>query len=102
MSQPGQMEGTRMTSYLQSEHCILPLPINPVSLIPRYFEELNSQLFRVLLEAAGSEDHVLTVEMVEGVQLDPIKDRLFLTELASTYGLDYTLQRPQDMFSCCL
>ena len=68
----------------------------------RYFEELNSQLFRVLLEAADSEDHVLTMEMVEGVQLDPVKDRIFLTELARVYNLDYTLQRPTDMFSCCL
>lgn len=56
----------------------------------------------MLLDAADSEDHVLTVEMVEGVQLDPVKDRLFLTELARVYSLDYTLQRPTDMFSCCL
>ncbi len=56
----------------------------------------------MLLEAVDSEDHVLTVEMVEGVQLNPVKDRHFLTELARVHSLDYTLQRPRDMFSCCL
>ena len=57
---------------------------------------------RVLLDAADSEDHVLTVEMVQSVQLDPIKDRLFLTELASVLQLDLTVQHNADIFTCCL
>lgn len=68
----------------------------------RYFQELNSQLFRTVCDAASSEDHVLTVEMVDSISLHPVKDRLFLTELAKTYDLDFTVQRPTDMFSCCL
>lgn len=68
----------------------------------RYFQELNSQLLRVLLDAADSEDHVLTVEMVLGVQLDPVRDRLFLTELASVLQLNVTVQHHTDMFMCCV
>ena len=68
----------------------------------RYFQELNSQIFRVLLDATQSEDHVLTVEMMEGVQLDPSRDRLFVTELAKVYDLNLTVQRPRDMFTCCV
>lgn len=67
-----------------------------------YFQELNSQLLRVLLDAADSEDHVLTVEMVLGVQLDPVRDRLFLTELASVLQLNVTVQHHTDMFMCCV
>ena len=56
----------------------------------------------MLLDAAHSEDHVLTVEMMEGVQLDPSRDRLFVTELAKVHNLNLTVQRPVDMFTCCL
>lgn len=68
----------------------------------RYFQELNSQLLRVMLDAADSEDHVLTVEMVQGVQLDPTRDRMFLTELARELELNVTVQHHTDMFTCCL
>lgn len=67
-----------------------------------YFQELTSQLLRVLLEAADSEDHVLTVEMVQSVQLDPARDRLFLTQLATVLHLDLTVQQNADVFTCCL
>ena len=56
----------------------------------------------MLLDAADSEDHVLTVEMVRGIQLDPIKDRFFLTELARVLELNLTVQHQADMFTCCL
>ena len=56
----------------------------------------------MLLEAADSEDHVLTVEMVQSVQLDPARDRLFLTQLATVLHLDLTVQQNADVFTCCL
>ena len=70
----------------------------------RFFQELNSQLFRTMNDAASSEDHLLTLEMVESVGLDPVSDRLFLTELARLLSFDLNVQRPSDMmdlFSCC-
>lgn len=75
------------------------------SLHGSFFQELNSQLFRVMQDAASSEDHVLTVEMVNGLGLHPVKDRLFLTELASVHRFNVNVQRPQDMAdlcSCCM
>ncbi len=56
----------------------------------------------MLLDATHSEDHILTVEMVQSLQLDPVKDRLFLTELATVLQLDYTVQHHTDIFTCCL
>ena len=70
----------------------------------RFFRELNSQLLRTMLEAEEREDHLLTVDMVESVGLDPTRDRHFLTELAAQLNLDLNVQRPSDMmdiFSCC-
>ena len=79
----------------------LLLLLSPCS--PRFFEELNSQVLRAVLDAASSEDHVMTMLMVGSVGLHPVKDRLFLTELAKTYdSVNFTVQRPMDMFSCCL
>ena len=57
-----------------------------------------------MLDAQEREDHLLTVEMVESVGLDPTRDRQFLTELASLLSLNLNVQRPTDMmdiFSCC-
>ena len=57
-----------------------------------------------MLEAVDSEDHLLTVEMVESVGLDPIRDRHFLTELAALLNFNLNVQRPSDMMdilSCC-
>lgn len=70
-----------------------------------FFQEQNSQLFRTVMDAASSEDHVLTVEMVSSLGLDPVRDQVFLTELASVYGLNVTVQRQTsmfDFFSCCV
>ena len=70
----------------------------------RFFRELNSQLLRTMLDAQEREDHLLTVEMMESVGLDPTRDRQFLTELASLLSLNLNVQRPTDMmdiFSCC-
>ena len=78
----------------------LLLPLSPF--LFSFFQELNSQLLRTVWDAASSEDHVLTVEMVDSIGLHPVKDKLFLTELAKAYDLDFTVQRPTDMFSCCL
>ena len=46
------------------------------------------------MEAADSEDHLLTVE---SVGLDATRDRLFLTELAAQLNFDLNVQRPSDM-----
>ncbi len=61
-------------------------------------------MFRTVMDAASSEDHVLTMEMVESVGLDPLKDRQFLTELASVYDLNMTVQRSTsfDLLTCCM
>ncbi|XP_064398551.1 DENN domain-containing protein 11-like [Halichondria panicea] len=69
-----------------------------------FFQELNCQMFRTVMDAASSEDHVLTMEMVESVGLDPLKDRQFLTELASVYDLNMTVQRSTsfDLLTCCM
>ena len=68
----------------------------------RCFQEMNSQLFRTMLDAATSEDHVLTVEMVDSVGLDPVGDKQFLIELARVHNMNLNVQRPADMFSCCV
>lgn len=61
-------------------------------------------MFRTVHDAASSEDHVLTQEMVESVGLDPYKDILFLTELARVYHLNMTVQRHSgaELLTCCL
>ena len=46
-----------------------------------------------MLEAADSEDHLLTVDMLESVGLDATRDRLFLTELAAQLNFDLNVQR---------
>ena len=71
----------------------------------RFFQEQNSQLFRTVRDASSSEDHVLTVEMVNSLGLDPVWDWVFLTELVSVYGLNVNVQRQADLcdfFSCCV
>ena len=56
----------------------------------------------MLLEVAmSSEDHVMTCEMIDTLGLD-VKDHIFLTELASLHRLNVTVQRPSDVFSCCI
>ena len=73
-------------------------------LLSRFFRELNSQLLRTMLEAVDREDHLLTVDMLESVGLDPTKDRNFLTELAAQLNFNLNVQRPSDMvdlLSCC-
>lgn len=70
----------------------------------RFFRELNSQLLRTMLEAVDREDHLLTVDMIESVGLDPAKDRHFLTELAAQFNMNLNVQRPSDMMdflTCC-
>ena len=53
-------------------------------------------------DAASSEDHILTSDMVDSLGLDPVRDRQFLTDLARTYNLNVNVQRPVDMFLCCV
>ncbi len=45
---------------------------------------------------------MLTVEMVDSLGLHPVKDKLFLTELASVHRFNVNVQRPQDMMDLCL
>jgi hypothetical protein len=69
-----------------------------------FFRELNSQLLRTMIEAVEREDHLMTVDMVESVGLDPARDRNFLTELAAQLNFNLNVQRPSDMMdilSCC-
>ena len=68
----------------------------------RFFQHLNSEIFRCLIEVSRSEDHVMTLEMVDALGLDPSRDRLFLIELASLHNLNVTVQQQKDMFSCCI
>ena len=63
---------------------------------------MNSQVFRTMQDAATSEDHVLTVEMVDSLGLDPVRDKQFLTDLAHVHSMNLNVQRPADMFSCCV
>jgi len=85
--------------FIESLSNLLPPLPHPLS---RYFTEQTSQLLRGMLDAADSEDRVMTVEMVEGLQLDASRDRLFLTALAGTWGLNVTMQHSSDVFTCCL
>ncbi len=68
----------------------------------RYFQQLNTELYTVLMEAHASDDHLITVEMIQALGLDPDKDRIFLTELATLHRLNVTVQRQADVFSCCI
>ncbi len=54
------------------------------------------------MEAHTSEDHLLTIDMIQALGLDPDKDRIFLTELAALHRLNVTVQRQADVFSCCI
>ena len=56
----------------------------------------------MLMEAQDSEDHLVTIEMIEALGLDSNKDRIFLTELAALHRLNVTFQRHSDVFSCCI
>ena len=78
--------------------------LNFTIILSRFFQELNSQLLRTMVEAVEREDHLLTVDMVESVGLDPARDRNFLTELAAQLNFNLNVQRPSDMMdvlSCC-
>ena len=95
-----QTEHVHTLSYLLHTHTHTPSSFS----FSRFFRELNSQLLRTMLEAADSEDHLLTVDMLESVGLDATRDRLFLTELAAQLNFDLNVQRPSDMMdllSCC-
>ena len=56
----------------------------------------------MLIEAHTSEDHLVTVDTMQALGLDPNKDRIFLTELAALHRLNVTVQRQADVFSCCI
>ena len=54
------------------------------------------------MEVALSEDHILSMEMIDLLGLDSHRDRKFLIELAITHRLNVTVQRQSDMFTCCI
>ena len=45
---------------------------------------------------------MLLVDDIIRIGLDPDKDRVFLTELIQYHNLPVTVQRQQDVFSCCI
>ena len=57
----------------------------------------------MLLQVDGEscEDHVLTCDMMDRLGLDN-KDHIFITELAALHKLNVTVQRLNDVFSCCI
>ena len=55
-------------------------------------------------DAGSSEDHVMTTEMIDSLGLDPVRDRFFITELASLHRFNLNVQRGSemmDLFLCC-
>ena len=70
--------------------------------VGRFFQRLNTELFQTLIDVSRTEDHVLTVDDVIRLGLDSVKDRVFLTELVQEHSVPVTVQRQQDVFSCCI
>lgn len=68
----------------------------------RFFQQLNTELYQRLMEVSLSEDHILSMEMIDLLGLDSNRDRKFLIELAITHRLNVTVQRQSDMFTCCI
>ena len=54
------------------------------------------------MEVALSEDHILSMEMIDLLGLDSHRDRKFLIELVITHRVNVTVQRQSDVFSCCI
>ena len=74
----------------------------PLSSPNRFFQQLNTELYQRLMEVSLSEDHILSMEMIDLLGLDSNRDRKFLIELAITHRLNVTVQRQSDMFTCCI
>jgi len=65
----------------------------------RFFAEINTVLFRTMMDISSCDDHVMTVETIEHLGLDPALDRNFLSDLAVLYGFDVVIQRSSSL--CC-
>ena len=65
-----------------------------------FFEDLNHKLFEMLTSVSESADHVVTLEHISQIGLDPTVDRLFVANVALLHGFDVNVQRTSDM--CCL
>lgn len=66
----------------------------------RFFAELNTVLFRTMMDVSSSDDHVMTIEMMARLGLDPVYDRAFISDLGVLYGFDVVVQRNTGMCSC--
>jgi len=64
-----------------------------------YFRNLNTRLFRMLLDVSYSQDKQLTSNHIRSIGLDPINDRNFLIELLETYGIDAMIMAESP---CCI
>ena len=66
----------------------------------RFFAELNTVLFRTMMDVSSCDDHVMTTEMMVRLGLDPVYDKGFISDLAVLYGFDVVVQRNVGMCSC--
>lgn len=66
----------------------------------RFFAELNTVLFRTMMDVSSCDDHVMTTEMMTRLGLDPVYDKGFISDLAVLYGFDVVVQRNIGMCSC--
>ena len=66
----------------------------------RFFAELNTVLFRTMLDISSCEDHVMTIETMTRLGLDPVCDKSFISDLAVLYGFDVVVQRNNGMCWC--
>ena len=60
-------------------------------------------MFELLAAVSQGGDHVLSVDHMADIGLDPIQDRLFMANLALLHGFDVTVQRGRDVscpFNC--
>lgn len=65
-----------------------------------FFAELNTVLFRTMMDVSSCDDHVMTTEMMVRLGLDPVYDKGFISDLAVLYGFDVVVQRNVGMCSC--
>uniref|UniRef100_T1IHJ7 DENN domain-containing protein 11 n=1 Tax=Strigamia maritima TaxID=126957 RepID=T1IHJ7_STRMM len=53
-----------------------------------FFRDLNTRIFRTLLDISYSNNKEITSTLVRSMGLDPVGDRNFLIQLLETYGID--------------
>ena len=66
----------------------------------RFFAELNTVLFRTIMDVSSCDDHVMTTETMTRLGLDLVYDKGFISDLAVLYGFDVVVQRTNGMCWC--